>query len=66
MGWEYSTSPSIRATKANLDPNWVTGMMAVRRRTGPYPIAYCTAWPASWAATPTAATVAALYTGSER
>ena len=57
--WLYISSPINSRMNENREPSCVAGMMAVRRRTGPYPTAYWTAWPASWAATPTAATVAA-------
>ena len=48
------------------EPNWLIGMTALRIRMGTYPTAYCTAWPASCAATPMAATDVLLYTVSDR
>ena len=51
---------------AAIEPSWVAGMMAARRRIGIYPTAYCTACPASCAATPMDATEVELYTAFDR
>ena len=52
---EEKRMPSKIRGMAILEPKLVTGIMAARSLMGAYPWAYCTAWPASWQATPMAA-----------
>ena len=54
------------STMDSWEPMLHTGMMAVRSLMGPYPTAYWTAWPASWAATPREAMLVEPYTASDR
>lgn len=58
--------PMRKSGIASCEPMLVIGMMALRSLMGKYPCACCTAWPASCAATPTAAAVALPYTDSDR
>ena len=52
--------------RESWEPILQMGTRAERSLMGPYPTAYCTAWPASWAATPTDAMLLEPYTASDR
>ena len=57
--------PKIISGIDRYEPIFVTGIIAARKRMGKYPLAYCTACPASCAATPIAETLSLEYTLSE-
>ena len=65
-GLEYRTKPRIMSRMEIWELKLHTGMMAPLSLIGPYSWAYWTAWPASWAATPTEAMLVEPYTASDR